>query len=286
MYIPENWGTASRCRLGYKIEIAHEIITNLRAPLYTQASHVDGWASIIIHISGDVDYITSYQREHPDALDVITISNGEVYHIVWGHTVPYERYIIYFDPDIFDTIFTGSPVLRDAIVSCINHKKYPLRIQLPENHKDELAEILSSVEPLLGVEEVGIQLQALPCIVRIFTLIYNVLNSTQQGSHSLPQNDLSGKAMQYINKNFKEISSLNEVAKQLHVSSDYLSKRFKKDTGVSVKDYLLDKKLNYSRHLVSLGQNVTEASIASGFANTSYFIQLYKKKFGITPGKN
>ena len=76
-----------------------------------------------------------------------------------------------------------------------------------------------------------------------------------------------------------------EVAEQLHVSPDYLSRCFRREMGISVKDYLLEQKLNYGRHLILLGRNVTETAMEAGFANSSYFIQLYKKRFGTTPGK-
>ena len=42
----------------------------------------------------------------------------------------------------------------------------------------------------------------------------------------------------------------------------------------------------YSRHLLHLGSNVTEAALESGFQNVSYFIQLYKNKYGVTPHKS
>ena len=34
------------------------------------------------------------------------------------------------------------------------------------------------------------------------------------------------------------------------------------------------------------GSNVTEAALESGFQNVSYFIQLYKNKYGVTPHKS
>lgn len=69
------------------------------------------------------------------------------------------------------------------------------------------------------------------------------------------------------------------------MSSEHLSRKFKQDMGVPLKAYLIDKKLQHSRHLLRLGSNVTEAALESGFQNVSYFIQLYKNKYGVTPHK-
>ncbi len=75
---------------------------------------------------------------------------------------------------------------------------------------------------------------------------------------------------------------MTEVSEALHVSPEHLSRKFKQDMGVPLKSYLIDKKLQYSRHLLHLGSNVTEAALESGFQNVSYFIQLYKNKYGVT----
>ncbi|MBQ6823011.1 MAG: helix-turn-helix domain-containing protein [Clostridia bacterium] len=57
--------------------------------------------------------------------------------------------------------------------------------------------------------------------------------------------------------------------------------------GCSPVDYRNSLRLDRARALLQSGEyNVSEAAEASGFTNLSFFIRLYKKKFGVTPKKD
>ena len=61
---------------------------------------------------------------------------------------------------------------------------------------------------------------------------------------------------------------------------------FKEYTGMSPIDYRNDLRLKNAKNMLQSGEyNVTEAATASGFSNLSFFIRLYKKKYGHTPKK-
>ncbi len=285
MYMPENWGEMRRCRLGLHFEVAHERITNLQAPIFYHATQLDGWASLIIHLSGDVTYVTPYHQYPASVLDLFSVDVGETYGIEWGHGEPYERFAFFFDHEFFDEIFKLNPDAHEAILSFLNHKKSPNLLRLTDPFKNELSMILREIDPLLGSNESFSQICLLPAIFRLFSLIYRAINTTRANEEARKLSPLVISAVQIVNDRHREISTLNEVAEQLHVSPDYLSRCFRREMGISVKDYLLEQKLNYGRHLILLGRNVTETAMEAGFANSSYFIQLYKKRFGTTPGK-
>ena len=61
---------------------------------------------------------------------------------------------------------------------------------------------------------------------------------------------------------------------------------FREYMGVSPIDYRNDIRLINARNKLQSGEyNVSEAAYESGFSNLSFFIRLYKKKFGYTPKK-
>ena len=61
---------------------------------------------------------------------------------------------------------------------------------------------------------------------------------------------------------------------------------FREYTGVSPIEYRNDLRLEYARILLQSGEyNVSEASEMAGFTNLSFFIRLYKRKYGHTPKK-
>jgi len=104
-----------------------------------------------------------------------------------------------------------------------------------------------------------------------------------------PQSDQGhiGRALEYIDQNYMSGIGTKEIAEHLHISKHYLCHIFKQHTGMTLTEYLLEKRLSASNELLS-GQNVSIRSIAAqlGFSSESYFIAKYKERYGVTPGKH
>ena len=57
-------------------------------------------------------------------------------------------------------------------------------------------------------------------------------------------NPIVNSALQYINQKFRTISLLNELADNLFVTQEYLSRRFSKGVGISLNRYLTMKRVD------------------------------------------
>lgn len=90
----------------------------------------------------------------------------------------------------------------------------------------------------------------------------------------------------YICENVEGQLSLNSVAEEFKISPNYLSKIFKDGTGMKFSDFLLQKKLEKAKELLLSDKKITITQIANmlGYYNSTYFISLFKRNFGITPG--
>lgn len=97
-------------------------------------------------------------------------------------------------------------------------------------------------------------------------------------------NKLIIQAIAYIEKNINNPISLKETAEELHVSRPYLSTLFKKEMHKTFSSYLTGKKLLFSKKmLVETDMHIYEIAELTGYQSDKYFIQVFKKKFGITP---
>lgn len=77
---------------------------------------------------------------------------------------------------------------------------------------------------------------------------------------------------------------METIAKKFYLSSDYLTKIFKKETGVSISDFILEERMFLARELIQAGQmSISRVSYECGYDNYSYFTKLFKKKYGVTP---
>ncbi len=88
----------------------------------------------------------------------------------------------------------------------------------------------------------------------------------------------------YIQEHYKELRGLDAIAERFGISRSYLCRVFKKQTGITVTEYMNRLKV---QHAVKLLQEtelaVNEIASASGFDNVIYFNRVFKRIRGVTP---
>ena len=94
------------------------------------------------------------------------------------------------------------------------------------------------------------------------------------------------KCIDYIYDNLDKKLTVNELSEVVNLNVTYFSKLFLKETGMSVKDYVHDVKINTARNMLTLSDyDYSEIALGLGFSSQSAFITLFKQKTGITPKK-
>ena len=90
----------------------------------------------------------------------------------------------------------------------------------------------------------------------------------------------------YIYAHIKERITIEDLAEYTSLSASYLSRLFKKETGVSVSEYVREKKIEKAQHLLRFCDfSLIEIANYLSFSSQSHFIQLFKDFTGITPKK-
>lgn len=78
--------------------------------------------------------------------------------------------------------------------------------------------------------------------------------------------------------------SLDEIAQELAVTPQYLSKIFRQETGRTFKEHLIDLRISEARRLLrETPLSAREISYAVGYNDPNYFVRLFKKITGLTP---
>ena len=93
------------------------------------------------------------------------------------------------------------------------------------------------------------------------------------------------KVLHYIHIHLHERITVEDLSNHCKLSRAYLSSYFKKATGISVHEYVLDEKLKAAEQILSDGATVSEAAYRLSFCSEAHFIQAYKRKYNKTPGK-
>lgn len=90
---------------------------------------------------------------------------------------------------------------------------------------------------------------------------------------------------QYIGKHYAEPISNKELAGLIHLSEDRFNHLFKECMSVSPLQYINEIRLEKAMHLLKAGVSATEAASMTGFADYNHFGRLFRRKFGVSPGK-
>ncbi|MCR4939655.1 MAG: helix-turn-helix domain-containing protein [Treponemataceae bacterium] len=94
------------------------------------------------------------------------------------------------------------------------------------------------------------------------------------------------KAVCYLNKNAGSQISRWKLADSVHVSEDYLTRIFHKETGLSPWEYLNRYRiLLASQMLLHTNSTVYDVAEKCGFQDQAYFCRVFKKIHGVPPGK-
>lgn len=114
-------------------------------------------------------------------------------------------------------------------------------------------------------------------------LSFILLESEKQNTSDMP--DTICYLLKYMEANYASALTLDHLASFAGISKYHLSREFKKYTGYSPNDYLIELRLAHAKLLLT---NTTLPSykigVIVGIPNEANFLRLFKQRTGITPG--
>ena len=111
-------------------------------------------------------------------------------------------------------------------------------------------------------------------------------NKTSEREIIERSNKLVINVIDYINDFFTspEINTI-DIAKDFFVSEGHLSRLFRKYTGTTVYNYIIQKRLSYSITLFWKGDAIQDACYKSGFTDYTSYLKAFKKTYHLTPSQ-
>lgn len=108
--------------------------------------------------------------------------------------------------------------------------------------------------------------------------------SAINNSKTESSNDVIKASKKYIEKNYNKNITLEDVSREVNISSYYLSRIFKESTGVNFIDYLTNLRVEEAKELLSkTALSMKEIAVKAGYSDPNYFSKIFKKVVGVTP---
>lgn len=197
-------------------------------------------------------------------------------------------YIKEFFPKV-KLIFTGEELgIRGRII------KDPLRslknISLSYNTLYFITALNGGMDPLIGhymAEKYAILIEYVDNEDDLRSIheemLYNYA-SRENRLHNKGLDTLSRKINAYIDNNFMEDINNDSIATHFNISKEHMMRTYKKETGDTINNYLVTKRINEAKELLLLSDlSMTEIGLTVGFKNSQYFSNSFKKNTGFSP---
>jgi two-component system response regulator YesN len=139
----------------------------------------------------------------------------------------------------------------------------------------------------LFADETSIKIQhmAVNSIIDMMKWQTYLINKTiDYGKEVQKSQSMIEKIKQFIHTNYSNNITRTEVAAYVYLTPEYLAKLFKKETGINIKDYINQYRLEEAKMMLAQSdKKISDIAIEVGFDNFSYFTTLFKKNTGMAP---
>ena len=90
----------------------------------------------------------------------------------------------------------------------------------------------------------------------------------------------------YFHQNYHRSISRLEIAEEVGVNQDYLTRVFKQELGVSPWDYLTRYRIFQAKErLLATDENIGKIGYKVGFSDVAYFSRVFRRHTGLSPSK-
>ena len=129
--------------------------------------------------------------------------------------------------------------------------------------------------------------QTQPCLLlsKLYALFHALIDTPYDKVTAVKGNTSPAidDAIAYMKANFSQDIYLDDLAKTAKLEKVYFTKRFKKQTGVSPMQFLIQFRIAHACRLLHTDLSLQEIASRCGFQDFTNFLQRFKSALGITP---
>lgn len=120
-------------------------------------------------------------------------------------------------------------------------------------------------------------------ICDLFLLLNRMAYKQNHPQKMQEDRNLYGNILKYIDDNLEKELSLEYLAGEFLVSKYHIAHIFKENTGISIHQYIMKKRLTACKEAILSSRSISKAYQMFGFKDYSSFYRAFKKEFGISP---
>lgn len=241
--------------------------------------HYHAFHKVIIFLSGKAAYHIEGKSYYLKPWDILLVNRHAIHKPEIDFSVPYERFVLWISDDIKST----------ELLRCFQKaidRSYNL-IRLDSDTQEKLKQLLYELEAALKDEKFGSELLGSALFTQFMVYVNRIFLEKQYiyDAHSYSSDSQIEELLRYINHNLTEDLSIETLARKYYLSKYHMMRKFKEETGYTIHNYIISKRLLLARTKISEGTPILKAAQLSGFSDYTTFSRAYKKQFGTAPSQ-
>lgn len=236
-------------------------------------------------VSGQVKYHVEGKAYELRPYDLLLIGRGEIHKPEVDFSQPYERYILYLSADFLTDAGRWGVDLSRCLAIAREKKVNRMRMGAIDNER--LLELLVRMEQsdreTAFAQELCSGVLLLEFLIGINRIALRDNGAVFEGTARFDPKMV--EMVRYINENLQEEITVEGLAGHFFISKYHMMRKFKEETGYSVHQYILEKRILRAKDLILAGVPANEVCYQCGFKDYSAFNRAFRRGLGMAPSK-
>lgn len=259
----------------------------------TMSIHIHDCYEIYYSISGGKQFLIDNRFYDFRPGDIFFINQYESHYLSQVDCVTHERIVLSVYPDYLKQLSTKQTDLNYCFTCRDTAFGHKLSLSSEEQKR-----FLYYIHKLSEKKEFGQDILDRAAFLELMTFLNRIFLARREeermsdisraetaGGYNPGYSGQIDAILSYVNQNLTEELTIRKLAAHFYLSSSYLCKIFKDETGTTINRYITAKRISRAKALLAEGYSVTETYAMCGFQDYSNFLKAFTKAVGISPKK-
>lgn len=245
--------------------------------------HYHDFDKIVLLMGGKVTYMVEGTAYFLRPGDLLLVGRDQVHRPVIDPNEPYDRIVIWAEEGFLKKHSSPDCPL-DQCFRLADRRGFDL-MRLDADTRRTLQGLVDRLEQSFKEEGFGAGLLRESYFLQLMVFVNRIMldDMTVLDETTGREDGKIRQIMRYIGEHLGEELSVEQLAGQIYTSKYHFMRRFKAETGVTVHQYVTQKRLFLAARLLRGGTPAVRAAEECGFEDYSTFVRAFKKAFGKTP---
>lgn len=241
----------------------------------------DGY-EVFLFLDGNVQFYLEENCYEVKPGDMFIMSPNNMHRVISKDKNSYERITINMRKEVIQRLSTEQTDLFTCFAAC--DEKCVTPVTISKEKRRRFVEYVNHLSNSMKSHAYGADIRSQMYLTELLLMV-NECFQKEDNNHPSIMPELVRDLIVYIRANCNEEITLDKLSQTFYHNGTYISRIFKKYTGLTLRNYILDTRIENAKRCLENGTSVSDACYASGFSDYANFIRSFKKITGVSPGK-